>query len=820
MARNRVIYQNEALFVAPSATGSQYLNGDNVAGESLLRQVKRVQSINYAFNINRTDSYQFGNLARVDSSVVEAPTVSLDFTYYLTDGKNEHLLGFDNNESTNFLHKDFMNDTDGRNFYIYTTEEGRDASAGTIAQIEAQSETKKSVISIGNCYISNYSLSASVGAMPTVSVSAEASNIQSKIGTDGVSPGINPTNGTQSTSPYKIPSEYLVSGDGRSCLLPGDISVDLGDASLLSAVTDASDTTASHIQSVSIDVPLSRTPMERVGSAFAFSKTLDTPIRASVSVSAILASKKTSTKSLFTELYAKNLTDLTVTLKKPSSAGSSQGDTAIIFKLDNATLESENYGMSIGDNRTVDYTFSTTIGDPSTASAAGSSAGALSMNASGVYELLQVIETGVSTDMSNRRFNDIGYGTAIAANNEVLAIGASGFSNDGYEFGAVYIYKNQKGAYLQQQLTSGQERAAGLSNLTYLPTERSEVDSNFGFDVAVSPQNLIAVGTRAGEDAVTQSSVAILHPNDDSTTWTVNDVVTGILEADDTINLGQSLAFDKELSGTTQWLVAGAPLAGSGVNEMGNVHVRYGTKGEVNSFVGYPLDMGNTEVAGITVHDANERFGTSVAMHGNLIVAGAPGLSGQSGVAYVYAADGTGPHTAAASWVEVAQLTGITSVGANDPAFGAAVDVFGSTIVVGAPSGSAAGTNRGEVHVFTTDQSPAYRGWTHATALTASDAQNGDRFGNSVSMPNSSTIIVGAPYENPGTPTITNAGSVYVFTGGGSNWAETQKITYSGASANDNYGRYESSLATTQKEIFIAGDPAAGVAEKVIRYRI
>ncbi len=120
MARNRVIYQNEALFVAPSATGSQYLNGDNRPGASLLRQVKRVQSINYAFNINRTDSYQFGSLARIDSSVVEAPTVSLDFTYYLTDGKNEHLLGFDNNESTNFLHKDFINDTDGRNFYIYS----------------------------------------------------------------------------------------------------------------------------------------------------------------------------------------------------------------------------------------------------------------------------------------------------------------------------------------------------------------------------------------------------------------------------------------------------------------------------------------------------------------------------------------------------------------------------------------------------------------------------------------------------------------------------------------------------------------------------
>ena len=94
MARNRTIYANEVLMVSPSATGLQSLNYDG-GPRSLLRQIKRTQSINYSWNINRSDVNQFGNLARIDTVVLEPPTVNLDFTYLLTDGKNEHLLGFD-----------------------------------------------------------------------------------------------------------------------------------------------------------------------------------------------------------------------------------------------------------------------------------------------------------------------------------------------------------------------------------------------------------------------------------------------------------------------------------------------------------------------------------------------------------------------------------------------------------------------------------------------------------------------------------------------------------------------------------------------------
>jgi hypothetical protein len=114
MARNRIIYQSQALFIAPSATGVQVsgTTGNNVgiplsptvtnptntgellSGVSLLKKMDRIQNCNFNFSINRQDINEFGKLARIDSIVMETPTVGLDFSYYVTDGYNERLMGF------------------------------------------------------------------------------------------------------------------------------------------------------------------------------------------------------------------------------------------------------------------------------------------------------------------------------------------------------------------------------------------------------------------------------------------------------------------------------------------------------------------------------------------------------------------------------------------------------------------------------------------------------------------------------------------------------------------------------------------------------
>ena len=835
MARNRTIYSNEILMVAPSATGSQYLN-DGGAGESLIRQVKRVQNVNYGFSINRTDTYQFGQLARIDSAVLSAPTVSLDFSYYLTDGQNENLLGFDNAENSNFLSESFINDQDGRNFYIYTADQKNDA-IGSISDLEAQSDDNKSVIGIGNCYVTNYSVNASVGGLPIASVSAEAFNIKVDAGNKaGDSPGINIKDGTKSTETYVIPNEYISTGDGVAQLLPGDIEVDFGTGALLSLISDSAGANSAHIQSFSIDVPLGRTTLQRIGNSFGYSKVLDTPITASVSISAILADRPDETRSLFEEVYANNKNDIKITMHKPSSAGAKQGDKSIVYILKNATLESESYGMSIGDNRSADYTFTAQLGDPKNV-ADGSLGGSFTMNSSGNYEQLQVIETGMSTDTkTDQGYGIFSFGSAVAANDDFLVIGASGFigGGDSFENGAAYIYKKEKGFYKQIHQTSGEAgiRQAGLSNTAKLPDDSRH--HNFGGAVAVSPSGLIAIATpdAAGDDG----SVSIFEPNDGKNSFTINTVLT---DATNNIRYSDDIAFDKSVSGDGQQLgVIGAPhqTVGSTGNH-GAIYIFKGTvtngykTSAVNAFSEAQIPTTSLDLAG-QIFTAGQRLGHSVAMHKGVIVAGAPEnniLAGThpSGSALVYVAT-QGLGGGVGHYRIVANLTG-TKYGSTEgvtqnSAFGTDVDIFENTIVVGAPSGNHNGTsNAGAVFVFTGFNDAAsdaknYKSkptrWKYAATLSQTAAAANDLFGYTVSMPTAHKIVVGAPGRGDA-----NKGAAYVFTGEGASWTQTQEIQYSGVGGTDKHGRPETALATTEKEIFIGG---AGnvVSEEVIRYRI
>ena len=85
MARNRVIYQSEALFTK-EASGHHYLSNSD--------QLLRVQDISHGVELNRTDVNEFGQLSAIERKIIEPPTVSLDFSYYAHGGRNEKLLGF------------------------------------------------------------------------------------------------------------------------------------------------------------------------------------------------------------------------------------------------------------------------------------------------------------------------------------------------------------------------------------------------------------------------------------------------------------------------------------------------------------------------------------------------------------------------------------------------------------------------------------------------------------------------------------------------------------------------------------------------------
>ena len=114
-------------------------------------QLELIQSADVDFAISRQDVFEFGNLYAVDNIQVEPATVTLNFSYALSSGDgvtptNASKLGMDDFDT-------FLNDQ-GKNYGI--------SGAGAL------------IITSG--IVKSYSVEGSVGNIPTVSVSVDATN--------------------------------------------------------------------------------------------------------------------------------------------------------------------------------------------------------------------------------------------------------------------------------------------------------------------------------------------------------------------------------------------------------------------------------------------------------------------------------------------------------------------------------------------------------------------------------------------------------------------------------------------------------------------
>ena len=365
--RNRVIYQSEGLFVSEDAS---------LTGASDAEQLGRVQSANYSFTINRQDVNQFGDLARIDSLVLDPPTVSVDFSYYLADGFNERALGFfvQNSgaantqrgggavaQSSGNFASGHLTSNSGVNIYIVTSPDGEDLNKDGAGEAIDAADT---VIGIGNCYVSDYSLDLSVGSLPTVSVTMEGANMNSTSAGNAItSPAINQEDGEAVVGSIALPNPTKDGGitGGRfgesaiTALRPGDVTVSLGNVDGES-VADIDGVNGAHIQSVSVGLPLSRSPIQRLGSKFPFARSVDFPVDISMSVSAVMNDTRTSN---LVDILNSGVQEVSFSIADPDGS-----DTAIEGRLKGIKLDSQSFSSSIGSNKTVDLTFSTQVGGP------------------------------------------------------------------------------------------------------------------------------------------------------------------------------------------------------------------------------------------------------------------------------------------------------------------------------------------------------------------------------------------------------------------------------------------------------------------------
>jgi hypothetical protein len=369
MPRNRIIYQSEAIYAGPApATGLHYgtltpgIGGNsNVPNEStsLVKQLQRIQTANYSFNVERTDVNQYGQLAAIDRVILNSPTVSLDFSYLLGNLSNENILGLTiasgSSDSTVSAISGFLNKTsDERNYFIRTTPEGTDTVGFT-----SNSSGNNGVIGIGNGTITSYSTEGSVGNFPTTTINVEGLNMNFQKGISGnLVPAVNPVDGSPLQNYYQLSQATqnvgIGSGNAISALRPGDITLSLSN-SLASGV----DVNSMNIQSYTLSLDLGRTPIQRLGNKFAFTREIDFPLTVSLSVEAQV-----------TEMNAGNLATLvaddsatftpSITIKSPNDSNLTMAK----FLLKGAKLDGQEYSTDIGSNKSVTLTFSSQIGGP------------------------------------------------------------------------------------------------------------------------------------------------------------------------------------------------------------------------------------------------------------------------------------------------------------------------------------------------------------------------------------------------------------------------------------------------------------------------
>jgi hypothetical protein len=439
---------------------------------------------------------------------------------------------------------------------------------------------------------------------------------------------------------------------------------------------------------------------------------------------------------------------------------------------------------------------------------------------------------------------DDNFGSSVAISGSTIVVGAyeedsnqttidntdgsASADNSASLSGAVYVFKRDtNGDWIQD---------------AYLKASNAEGGDYFGYSVAISGSTIV---------------VGAYLEDSNQTTITNNDGQPGLPDNNSASAAGAVYVFKRDTNG--DWIQdAYLKASNAGANDyfghsvaISGSTIVVGAYGEdsalttINNADGFAsadnsannagaVYVFKRDAAGDWIQDAylkasnaeaNDNFGTSVAISGSTIVVGANqedsnqttitnadgsasanNSASQSGAVYVFKRDGSG------NWIQDAYLKASNAQASGY--FGNSVAISGSTIVVAAygedssqttitnadgfASADNSATDAGAVYVFKRD---AAGDWIQDAYLKASNAQAYDLFGRSVAI-SGSTIVVGVSLEDSNQTTITNtdgsastdnsanaSGAVYVFKrDAAGDWIQDAYLKASNAQASDYFG--------------------------------
>jgi hypothetical protein len=188
----------------------------------------------------------------------------------------------------------------------------------------------------------------------------------------------------------------------------------------------------------------------------------------------------------------------------------------------------------------------------------------------------------------------------------------------------------------------------------------------------------------------------------------------------------------------------------------------------------------------------------SISRDGNTAIVG--NYAGK-GAAYIFTSSGT-------SWSQQAKIE--ASDGQQNDRFGESVSISkdGNTVIVGAKYATSKAAYAGKAYIFTRSGTS----WSEQAKIEASDGQKDDNFGSSVSISgDGNTAIVGANhYDGDPSVGIYNSGAAYIFTRSGTSWSEQAKIEASDKQNFDLFG-VSVSISGDGNTAIVAGTNAGSV---------
>ena len=331
-----------------------------------------VQNLSFGVANERQKLKQVGYENYAVNHINRAPNVNLTIDYYLSPYlNNELLLGFagKSRQDQNIFANGFSNLNN--NFYVIVdNQDARDA----ITEARKQSPqtinfSGYDVISFGNCYLTNYSLSFSLGSIPTVSTSYSCSNMKIDDLTNNVLtiPAINHQSGNANGagtlnlgySTYPILSGYLETpntSDFNISKLPvashRDSSFSLQNLQVGGVLLDSVATPI--LQNLNINLDLKRNDLYGLGSNYVYDRKLDLPINATVDIQALVS----GVSSGFISGLINNETgyNFDISFSNPTNIKATG-----FYKFKNAKLENLNYSMQVNEIMNFSASFSVDI---------------------------------------------------------------------------------------------------------------------------------------------------------------------------------------------------------------------------------------------------------------------------------------------------------------------------------------------------------------------------------------------------------------------------------------------------------------------------